>query len=253
MSNLKDMLKWIARQTLPKKMHGWLSDHWYARTLQSPVGWIRFGTLRRLKPVSPDFGVRRGLCIDRYYIERFLSRHTNDIRGRVLEIGDRDYTVRFGGQRVSQSDVLHFQPGNSAATIVADLTRADEIPDGAFDCIILTQTLQFIYDTRAALQTVRRILKPGGVLLATFPGISQISRSDMDLWGDYWRFTSLSSRRLFEEIFSTANVSVESCGNVLAAICLLHGITADELRQTELAYHDPDYEVLLTVRAVKSS
>ncbi len=89
------------------------------------------------------------------------------------------------------------------------------------------------------------------MLLATFPGISQISRSDMDRWGDYWRFTSLSAKRLFEEAFPPGNVSVEAHGNVLAAVAFLHGLAAEELRPEELDHRDPDYEVLITVRAAK--
>ncbi len=61
---------------------------------------IRFGSLHRLKPVSRLFGFDRGQPIDRYYIEHFLQSHVNDIRGRVLEVGDRDYMCKFGGNRV---------------------------------------------------------------------------------------------------------------------------------------------------------
>ena len=82
-------------------------------------------------------------------------------------------------------------------------------------------------------------------------GISQISRYDMDRWGEYWRFTSLSARRLFEEVFLPADVTVRSYGNVLAATAFLHGVAEGELRRDELNYHDPDYEVLITVRAIK--
>jgi SAM-dependent methyltransferase len=192
---------------------------------------VRFGDLRRLKPISRVFGFDRGLCIDRYYIENFLAKHAEDIRGHVLEIGDDTYTRRFGGDRVARSDVLHVQEGNPKATIVADLTCADSIPSDTFDCIIFTQTLQFIYDVRAAIRHLYRILKPGGVLLATFPGISQISRYDMDRWGDYWRFTTLSARRLFEEVFPPGNVTVRAYGNVLAAVAFLHGLSAEELRR----------------------
>jgi len=39
---------------------------------------------------------------------------------------------------------------------------------------------------------------------------------------------------------------------VLTAIAFLHGLAAEELRREELDYCDPDYEVLLTVRAAKS-
>jgi hypothetical protein len=104
---------------------------------------------------------------------------------------------------------------------------------------------------QATLNTLHRVLKPGGVLLATFPGISQISRYDMDRWGDYWRFTTSSARRLFEEAFPASQIDMQAHGNVLVAIAFLHGLAVEELRRNELDYHDSDYEVLITVRAVK--
>jgi len=217
-----------------------------------PIGFIRFGNLRRLTPISKEFGFDRGTPIDRFYIERFLNTCRLDIQGRVLEIGDSQYTRKFGGERVAKSDVLHFYSDNPQATIIADLTKADHIPADIFDCIVFTQTLQFIYDFRVALKTLHRILAPGGVLLSTFNGISQISRYDMERWGDYWRFTTKSAKRTLEEFFPASNVLVQAYGNVLTAISFLHGIAAQELRQNELDYHDPDYEVLITVRAVKS-
>lgn len=202
--------------------------------------------------MSNNFGRDRGLPVDRYYIEGFLAAHAQDIRGRVLEISNDVYTRKFGGGRVTRSDVLHAAPDNPKATIVADLTHADHIPSDTFDCIIFTQTLQFIHDVRATLNTLYRILRPAGTLLATFPGISQIIRKDMDRWGEHWRFTTLSARWLFEDSFPTGEVTVEACGNVLTATAFLHGLATEELRQEELAHRDPDYEFLITVRAMKS-
>ncbi len=219
--------------------------------LRLSLGLTGFGSLRRLTPISRVFGLDRGMCIDRYYIESYLGSHADDIQGHALEIGDDTYTKKFGNSRVTKSDVLHRQEGNPNATVVGDLTQADYIQSDTFDCMILTQTLQHIFDVTAAIRTLHRILGPTGVLLATCPGICQISRYDMDLWGDYWRFTSLSARRLFEEIFPAGNVTIEVYGNVLSAISLLHGLAAEELKQEELDYPDPDYEVLITARAVK--
>jgi hypothetical protein len=73
----------------------------------------------------------------------------------------------------------------------------------------------------------------------------------MDRWGDYWRFTSLSLRLLFEKSFGAGNVEVQTQGNVLTATAMLHGLSTDELREDEINYRDPDYEVMITVRAVK--
>jgi len=204
----------------------------------------------RLEPTSRKFGFDRGSPIDRYYIESFLACHAANIRGRVLEVGDDTYARKFGGAGVGKIDILHATNENKKATIVADLTCAEIIPSETFDCIICTQTMQFIYDVSAAVCTLHRVLKPGGVLLVTFPGISQISRYDMDQWGEYWRFTTVSARRLFQSF--GPDLTVKAYGNVLTAIAFLHGLAAEELRREELDYCDPDYEVLLTVRAAKS-
>jgi len=212
---------------------------------------VRWGYLRRLTPVSRYFGFDRGLPIDRYYIERFLSRNSLDIRGRVLEVGDNLYTKKFGGNRVTRSDVLDVQEGNKEATIVADLNHADHLASGNFDCIVFTQTLQYIYDVRACIRTLHRILGPGGVLLATFPCISPIARSDMNRWGEFWRFTDQSALRLFSECFSKGGTEVVSYGNVLTAVAFLHGLATEELNAGELDHHDPDYQVVVAVRAEK--
>jgi SAM-dependent methyltransferase len=216
-----------------------------------PVGLVRFGSLRRLRPISSDWGTERGKPIDRYYIERFLAHNAGDIHGRVLEIGDNTYTVAFGGDRVTQSDVLHVAEERPQVTVIGDLTTADHVPSDHFDCIILTQTLQAIYDVRAAIATAHRILKPDGVVLATVPGISKISRYDMDRWGYFWNFTTASACRLFDEAFEPGNVHVEAHGNVLTSIAFLHGLAQSELRPAELEHNDPDFEMLITVRAVK--
>ena len=241
----------VARQMLPSRIRQWLGTQGALR-FRIPFGGVRYGNMRRTTPVSRIFGFDRGHCIDRYYIESFLKRHAQDIQGRVLEVADNCYTRRFGGSRVTISDVLYVQEGNSNATVVADLSSDNDIPSDSFDCIIFTQTLQFIYNFQAAILVLYRILKPGGVLLATFPGISQISRYDMDRWGDYWRFTTLSAHRLFADVFLPANVSVESYGNVLVANAFLHGLVEEELRREELDVQDPDYQLLITVRAVKA-
>ena len=216
-----------------------------------PVGWVRFGQLRRLKPVTTDYGNSRGLEIDRYYIEKFLSDHAADIHGHVLEIKHNTYTLKYGGDRVTRSDVLHKVQGNPHATIVADLSNGDHLPSDTFDTIIFTQTLQFIYDIHSTVATLYRILRPGGILLATMSGMAQISREDFEMWGEYWRFTSLSACLLFEEVFPKENILVRSYGNVLAAISFLEGLAVEDIKRKELDSHDPNYEVLIAIRAQK--
>lgn len=258
---IKQVGKQIGRLTLPALTRRWLRGEQHKRRFDkqknqyiSQIGWVRFGNFRRVTPIDPDFGWKRGKPIDRYYIEKFLASQADDVRGRVLEMSDRSYTLMFGGDRVTKSDVMQvIDDGNPQVNIVADLTDCSEakIPSNTYNCIILTQTLPFIYDVRAAVKTIYRILKPGGVLLNTSAGISKISPEDVELWGEYWRFTKRSSQLLFEEFFPSDHLTVQAYGNVFAAMTFLHGLATEEVHQQELDYQDPDYEVLVTLRAVK--
>ena len=250
---LVKMIKWIVQRTLPASVCDWLGTLLYGREYSPPVGRVRMGSLRRLTPISRIWGCDRGKPVDRYYIDRYLTDCSTDICGHVLEIGHSHYTKSYGDDRVTKSDVLHYKDGNPEATIVADLSSDNQIPSDIFDCIILTQTLHMIYDVRTTIKTLYRILKPGGVVLATFPGISHLSHEAEREWADiwFWSFTVNSAHRLFEEVFPAANVKVQAYGNVLSAIAFMHGLAAEELQQKELDYHDPDYEVLIAVRAEK--
>ncbi|WP_309728157.1 methyltransferase domain-containing protein [Chamaesiphon sp. OTE_75_metabat_556] len=245
---MKNTAKKIIRQIVPAPVLDKLIAKIYNNT--PAVGCVNFGGLRRLNPISREFGYDRGLPIDRYYIENFLDSQSLDVHGRVLEIGDATYTRRFGGDRVTKSDVLHVIEGNPAATIVGDLTNSDLIPSASFDCLILTQTLQLIYNLQDAVTTIDRILKPGGVALITVPGISQIA---IDEWKDYWcwSFTEISARRLFTEIFPADNVTIEYYGNILTTTAFLQGLATQELTTAELDDRDPCYQMLITIRVVK--
>jgi SAM-dependent methyltransferase len=207
----------------------------------------RLGVLWQRRPISDRFGFDRGRPVDRYYIEGFLARHgrpSGDIRGHVLEVGDDEYTRAFGAG-VEKVDVLSYDP-----TPEATVVDGANLPSNTFDCVICTQTLLYVYDIRAAIATLARILKPGRTLLATMPGISRICPPD---WSDYWRLTSASARRLFEEGFPGGKVQVEAHGNVLSAAAFLYGLAVEDLRPAELDYRDPAFEVTVAVRAVKAS
>jgi len=239
------------RYILPERLRNFLRLITDRLSGRPAVGQVRFGSLARLTPIGRNFGLNRGQAVDRYYIEGFVDRHREDVRGRVLEIGEDTYTRRYGGDRVAQADVLHAEEGNPTATIVADLTDAPQIASDTYDCIILTQTLVMIYDIHAVVREVYRILKPGGVVLVTVPGISMVCREETDAWHDHWHFTDRSTRRLLEESFPPECVEVESYGNIFAAIAYLHCLCQEDIDTRDLDYHDPDYQVTIGVRAMK--
>jgi GT2 family glycosyltransferase/SAM-dependent methyltransferase len=207
------------------------------------------GTLRRTSPLSDRWGLDRGQAIDRHYVEGFLRGNRHLVRGRVLEVGDDRYTRRFG-MAVSHADVLDIDPGNPAATVVADLGNADGLPEAAYDCIIATQVLQYVEDLPAAVRHLHGMLAPGGTALVTVPTVSPVGARQLD--SELWRLTPAGARRLFEDRFENGEVEVEGHGNVLAGIAFLAGMAREELRERELSTTDPRFPVLVTVRATKA-
>jgi SAM-dependent methyltransferase len=215
-----------------------------------PLGRWRLGDFAGGQPASQDFGWDRGAPVDRYYIERFLEQHRADIAGRVLEVGDDAYSRRYGGERVSRQDILHVHAGNPLATLIGDLADPQALPEGAFDCVVLTQTLHLVFDLEGAVQNLHRALKPGGVALVTVPGLSQIDRGE---WGDswYWSIMPAAARRLFGTVFGPENVTVGARGNVYAAATFLAGLAQAEIDRRKLEPADPAYPVVVTIRAVR--
>jgi SAM-dependent methyltransferase len=222
----------------------------FRRSIPLP-GRVKWGDLNRTEPFSTEFGIDRGGAIDRYYIERFLEQNSYAIKGQVLEIGDNEYTLRFGGSKIQRSDILDIDETNLKANYISDLSNAPMIPDDTFDCIILTQTLHIIYDCKAALATCKRILKPGGVLLLTVPGISQIYHSDYYKSKWMWAFTGIAVKRMLAELFSAEYIKTDVYGNVLVAAAFLYGMGLPELKKSQLDRNDPHYQLIITATAIK--
>jgi SAM-dependent methyltransferase len=212
---------------------------------------VRSNPVQRLPtaPLSRSWGFP-GQSVVRRYIGEFLGEYADDIRGRVLEAAPEMYTHAFGGAAVTTSDVLHVT-GAPGATVVGDLATGAGIPRGAFDAIVLTQVLEFIYEVEDAVATLHDALAPDGVLLLTVPGIGQIDRYWADRGGDYWRFTAYSLERLLQGRFGAENVVVRSYGNVKTATAFLYGLAHEELAAADFAVDDPDYPVVVAGRAVR--
>ena len=132
----------------------------------------------------------------------------------------------------------------------SDLTISHDIPAETYDCIIIPQMLHRIYNLHTMVQALYRCLKPGGVLLATVPGIGLINDNTPARVG-YWAFTEKAAHQLFSPVFGTGNIKTQAYGNVLAASAFYHNLTSNELDQAKLDHQDDQYQFLITVRAIK--
>jgi len=202
-------------------------------------------------PISARVGTDRGTPVDRFFIERFLSRHAHRIRDAVLEVKDGRYTTRYGGTRVTRSDILDVNRENKDATILADIRDLNGIPDEAYDCFIITQVFQYVDDLDAAIRASRRVLKAGGCLLVTAPTLGKLDGQEDNVVGNYWRLTCDSARYLFGKHFPPERLEIQAWGNILVATSILQGLALEEIARRKLEYFDSRFPCGVTICAIK--
>lgn len=222
-----------------------------SKRLQRVLRPVRWGNLRRLEPRSSRFGFDRGTPIDRHYLDRFVRRHSGCIRGIVGEVAEPTY-ADLGGAAVSTVEILDIDPANPRVTMLVDLADEHALPRRHFDCLIVTQTLQYIGEPEAALRGLARALKPGGILILAVPALAPHDSIEDDD-SDYWRFWPAGLHKLLARTVPGAALTVQGYGNLLTATAFLQGISAEELYAEELEAHDPRYPIVVCALAEISS
>jgi hypothetical protein len=201
----------------------------------------QWGNLKRQAPFSGCYGWDRGQPVDRFYIEAFLSRMAHCVHGDVLEIRDNGYTTRFG-QRGHRSHVLDLDPTNKRADIIGDLCDPTTIAAGLFDCVILTQTLQYMPSPGAALANLFGGLRSGGTLLITVPCAARLDQHAPE--ADYWRWTPTGLRALIETYCPAAESDVDGAGNLIAMLSAMLGLAVEDVAVDDLSDSDPTFPLV---------
>jgi SAM-dependent methyltransferase len=244
---MKQNLRRVARH-LPPSAQAALRRAEQSQPLRRSLQRVRWGSLRRLQPVSPFWGSERGTPIDRYYIERFMASHAADMRGHILEVRDPQYTSRYSTEHTS-IDIVDIDPRNDRATIVADLAEPGSLPAGSFDCAIVPQTLVYVTDPFAATANLWQSLAPGGVLLMTVPAIARIDPAFAD--DDRWHLTPAGLAEVIDRSCAGGASVVQAHGNPVVAVAFLHGLALEELRQEELDANHPHFPIVVTAAVTK--
>src|SRR5438477_12354411 len=107
---MNESFRRVARR-LPSPAQAALRRAEQSPSLRRSLARVRWGSLRRLEPVSPFWGSERGTPIDRYYIGRFMASHAPATPGRVLEVRDPQYSSRFTTKPTS-TDIVDLDPRN---------------------------------------------------------------------------------------------------------------------------------------------
>lgn len=202
-----------------------------------------------IKSIDPSFGIGRGKAVDRIYIERFIEEHKCDIQGTVMEIQDNRYMQRYGEGRIKKEIILHVEGGKNC--MKGNFVTGEGLKESMTDCLICTQTLQYIYDLKSTAKNIYKILKRNGIALVTVPGIKSISSYHDAHWGEYWSFTKKSLYQMFVDVFGKENIEINSYGNVKVAMAYLYGLCAEDLAEEDFQYNDENFPFIVTARLQK--
>lgn len=128
-----------------------------------------------------------------------LSSWINDKR-KILDVG-------IAGDKEFPSENYKYFPSKNFKTAdidpqwrpdyVQDICKTD-FPDNHWDMVILSQTLEHIFDFRKAIAEIYRIVKPGGYAIIDSP-FMYIHHPEAN-FADYWRFSPQALQKLIEEV-----------------------------------------------------
>ena len=139
-----------------------------------------------------------------------------DVRGlRVLDVGcgDRPY------ERLLEdaAEIVGFDvPGNPHADLHGSID-ALPVEDASFDVVLCLQVLEHVPSPEAAVRELRRVVKPGGLVLASTHGIYPFHPNPDDLW----RWTQDGLVHLFRTNAEWSSVTVRPGAGTAATVAML--------------------------------
>jgi len=96
----------------------------------------------------------------------------------ILDVGagHGDFADIFEGRTAYALDIVPYPE----VDLVADLVEVNPFMDGAFDAVVLMNVLEHVYESRALLKSVARIVAPGGSVIITVPFLLKVHQAPFD-------------------------------------------------------------------------
>ncbi len=165
---------------------------------------------------SPTYAVREPL--ERWLRDESRRARERETPPRLLDVGSgiKPYEPIFRG-------AVTEYVGVDVANPAADLEGTAEdipVPDASFDLVLCTQTLEHADDPARVVRELRRVVAPGGRVLASTHGV-QVYHPNPD---DYWRWTHAGLERLFRENGDWSAVTVTPASGTTACLGMLVAI-----------------------------
>ena len=180
---------------------------------------------RHTPPSSATYAVRAPLA-------RWLREEARRGRGyRVLDVGCgvKPYYPFF---EPHASEYVGVDVVENPAADVRGPVEALPVADASFDVVLCNQVLEHCDDPAQAVRELRRVVAPGGRVLASTHGVQVYHPSPNDLW----RWTHAGLERLFTANGDWASVTVSPSGGTAACIAMLLATYVDlSARRARLA------------------
>jgi SAM-dependent methyltransferase len=173
---------------------------------------------------SITWGVRAPLAA---WLRAEAERAAADLgRYRVLDAGCgfRPYEPLFAPHA---SEYVGVDLDNPLADLQGSV-EALPVPDASFDVVLCTQVLEHAADPAAAVAELRRVVAPGGRVLASTHGTAVYHPSP----GDHWRWTHTGLELLFTGNAEWRSVTVRPGAGTAACLALLLATYVDLAAQT---------------------
>ena len=169
---------------------------------------------RRPSRASSTYAVRAPLA---RWLEREAARAPAGVRVLDVGCGVKPYLPFF--ERAASAYVGVDVGENPLADLEGAVERLP-VADASFDLVLCTQVLEHCADPALAVRELRRVVAPGGRVLASTHGVQVYHPSPEDLW----RWTHAGLERLFRENAAWAAVDVRPGGGTAACLAMLLAI-----------------------------
>lgn len=152
------------------------------------------GSYPNLRPWHPQWLVAHLLNHD-------LGAYLPELAGRVLDVGCGQQPYRRLLKSADEYVGADVAPGATVDVVISP----DEpwpLPDGYVDAVLMTQVIEYLDNIHAVVAEMRRVLKPDGIAIVTFPflfnehGANDLLRLSANAVGPYFAgFTPVKVKR----------------------------------------------------------
>lgn len=156
--------------------------------------------------------------VRRHFVDQFFFKHSSLYKGkRVIDIGGKKKNKRglFDIGKYAESVTYVNLDRTTEPDIESDATNIP-LPDNSFDIVILGEILEHVPEPQKVLTEARRLLRPGGTVLATVPFMYPIHADPFD----FGRYTDYYWQEAARNLWFS-DITVERQGGFYAVLALM--------------------------------